>query len=224
MSIPDNIKRLRTTRERLNTARHNLTPPAEWVTETEQVTGYILGHTARYAPVMGALEATRWQIDALLACVAQVEAAINAAIAHHTEQATEARSSTTRPPPWVQNSHGDRYPEEVMPYEEALPRRVRAGAGMPIVGYIQLDGRDFGAITAIRTDPWAIAVARRVAELKLRRSRTLFNHVEMKAVAMMIETGARHGQVIVNHAPCLRHDVACVKWMHRYGGLIMSEV
>ncbi|MCP2301130.1 SCP1.201-like deaminase [Actinokineospora globicatena] len=170
--------------------------------EAEQVSGYILGHTARYTPVMGALEATRWHIDALLTCFAQVEAAIDAAIAHHAGQTPAAGAGTPRPSPWVQNRHGDRYPEEVMPYEEALPQRVRTGTGMPIVGYVQLDGQDFGSITAIRTDPWATAVARRVLALKLRRGKTLFNHVEMKTVAMMIETGAKHGQVIINHAPC----------------------
>ncbi|RLK60074.1 DddA-like double-stranded DNA deaminase toxin [Actinokineospora cianjurensis] len=200
MSIPDHIKRLHTTQERLNGARQNLTPPTEWVSEAEQVAGYILGYTARYAPVMGALEAARRQIDALRGFLTEVERAVEAAIAHHTGQMATSTPSTSGPPPWVANIHGDRYPDRVNPYHDALPVRVVRGKKMQIVGLVQLDGRDFGAITATRSDSWADSVARRLAELG--GNMNLFNHVEMKTVAMMLETGAKHGQVIMNHAPC----------------------
>ncbi|RLK61704.1 hypothetical protein [Actinokineospora cianjurensis] len=71
---------------------------------------------------------------------------------------------------------------------------------MPIVGYVQLDGVDIGEVTAIRTDPWAQAAARRMTDLGHRRAPRLYFHIEMKAIAMMIANGTRHGQVIINFA------------------------
>ncbi|WP_370942572.1 DddA-like double-stranded DNA deaminase toxin [Amycolatopsis sp. cg5] len=50
------------------------------------------------------------------------------------------------------------------------------------------------------------------------------SHVEPKLAVHMAQTGLTNVVVTINNTPCLRHEVACVKWMHRYGGPIMSEV
>ncbi|RLK54593.1 nucleic acid/nucleotide deaminase of polymorphic system toxin [Actinokineospora cianjurensis] len=71
-----------------------------------------------------------------------------------------------------------------------------------MTGWVQLDGRDVGEITATRSDPWADDARARLLSLGLRRAKGLNNHVEMKTVTMMIQTNAREGRVIINHAPC----------------------
>ncbi|WP_370949240.1 DddA-like double-stranded DNA deaminase toxin [Amycolatopsis sp. cg5] len=62
------------------------------------------------------------------------------------------------------------------------------------------------------------------AGLSASRRPVVADHVEMKLAARMVNSGTTHAEVVLNNRPCLRHEVACVKWMHRYGGPIMSEV
>ncbi|MGQ0841143.1 DddA-like double-stranded DNA deaminase toxin [Actinokineospora sp.] len=71
-------------------------------------------------------------------------------------------------------------------------------------GIAEIDGRSYGEISATTADTWAHEVAERAKLLGMKESvaKWLYNHVEMKAVVMMIQSGATYGRVIINHAPC----------------------
>ncbi|WP_035286206.1 hypothetical protein [Actinokineospora spheciospongiae] len=61
----------------------------------------------------------------------------------------------------MENKHGDRYPA-ALPYCDDLPPRVRRGTGnVAIVGRVEIDGRDFGTLSAHRSDGWAQDAAQR---------------------------------------------------------------
>ncbi|MGX7825496.1 DddA-like double-stranded DNA deaminase toxin [Actinokineospora sp. 24-640] len=109
------------------------------------------------------------------------------------------------PSPTVVNRHGDRYPEDALPYSDDLPARVRRGQrNSPMTGIVEVGGRFLGEISATTTDIWTEEVARRTQRLGLTDPtvRVLYNHVEMKTVAMMIRSGATHARIVINHAPC----------------------
>ncbi|CRK55686.1 hypothetical protein [Alloactinosynnema sp. L-07] len=110
------------------------------------------------------------------------------------------------PPPvaGVSNRHGDRYPEDSLPYSDDLPPRVIRGAGnSPTIGIIEIDGRMFGEMRPTRDDVWHRDVIDRIDAIGLsRRAKRYANHVEMKAAFMVVTSKGRHGRVILNHAPC----------------------
>ncbi len=113
-------------------------------------------------------------------------------------------SASVQPSAGVANRHGDRYPEEALPYSEDLPPRVRRGQrNSPMTGIVDIAGRSYGEISATRRDPWTAEVLERLHLLQLEEEAEMVaNHVEMKVVAMMIRSGAKSGRVIINHAPC----------------------
>ncbi|PWW62014.1 hypothetical protein [Actinokineospora spheciospongiae] len=62
----------------------------------------------------------------------------------------------------MENKHGDRYPVAALPYCDDLLPRVRRGTGnVAIVGRVEIDGRDFGTLSAHRSDGWAQDAAQR---------------------------------------------------------------
>ncbi len=73
-----------------------------------------------------------------------------------------------------------------------------------MTGIAEINGRAFGEISATTTDTWTQDVAARAQTLGLVSAavRRLYNHVEMKAVVMMVKTGATSGRIMINHAPC----------------------
>ncbi|MGQ0838194.1 DddA-like double-stranded DNA deaminase toxin [Actinokineospora sp.] len=72
-----------------------------------------------------------------------------------------------------------------------------------MIGHVECDGRAFGTISATKTDPWSADVVQRANSLGLHGAASrLYNHVEMKAVAAMVQIGARRARIIMNHAPC----------------------
>ncbi|WP_410595490.1 DddA-like double-stranded DNA deaminase toxin [Amycolatopsis sp. lyj-23] len=44
------------------------------------------------------------------------------------------------------------------------------------------------------------------------------SHVETKLAVHMRQAGLSQVTVVINHRPCVRHEVACVKWLCRVGG------
>lgn len=72
-----------------------------------------------------------------------------------------------------------------------------------MTGYVVVNDKDYGKLTATRRDTWAADVAARLQRLGLDRFVDQFaHHVEMKAAMAMIVSGARTGQVTINHMPC----------------------
>ncbi|GAA3040555.1 hypothetical protein LV79_003732 [Actinokineospora globicatena] len=85
--------------------------------------------------------------------------------------------------------HGDRYPQESVPYHDFMPPRVRKGqrTSPPMIGWVRLDGQDLGEISATRNDQWAEKAAHRIHALRVPNADQLNNHVEVKVVVMQIE-------------------------------------
>ncbi|MGQ0838171.1 DddA-like double-stranded DNA deaminase toxin [Actinokineospora sp.] len=72
-----------------------------------------------------------------------------------------------------------------------------------MTGRLQVGGKDFGTLDAARNDPWTSEVNSRIRALGLHDDvYAVNNHVEMKAVAAMIASGATCAQVVINHSPC----------------------
>jgi hypothetical protein len=72
-------------------------------------------------------------------------------------------------------------------------------------GVVTVQGRDIpGVIGASRSDAWTEMARDHMTKLgfPLRRIAFLSNHVEVKAVVMMLQNHAREGAVTINHAPC----------------------
>jgi hypothetical protein len=108
------------------------------------------------------------------------------------------------PGPGVRNRHGDRYPEEAAPYVDSLPPRVIKGQrNAEMTGYVVIDGREYGRITATTLDSWTEVVTKRLRRLGMAGfAGYLSNHVEMKVVQMMVDAGTRSATVTINHRPC----------------------
>lgn len=72
-----------------------------------------------------------------------------------------------------------------------------------MTGYVIIEGRSWGEITATAQDTWTEEVRGRFQRLNRPEFvRRLSNHVEMKVAMMMLTTGARTAEVVINHAPC----------------------
>ncbi|MBM7770876.1 uncharacterized protein (DUF2164 family) [Actinokineospora baliensis] len=218
MAISDEVRRLRQVRNVL-VAHRGWTRGVELkVGEVEAEVHGLLGGAFGQQEIAAAIAGVRAKLDDLRDALVQVVEQLDQAIAHHSRRPGSASTSGSasvppapaKPPapdrgqkrPEVENQHGDRYPEEANPYHDMLQRRVIRGSGMPISGWVQLDGKQTGEITATRSDPWAEESLSRMEELDPRRAAGLAHHVEMKVIVMMVASGSRHGQVIINHAPC----------------------
>ncbi|MCG8917701.1 hypothetical protein L6E12_18115 [Actinokineospora sp. PR83] len=200
----------------LTTAREYLVVAAAVIEKAASILGYM---PPSYAAVLEELRAawrsiieTEQLVDAHLATLQGPGHGAPSSGAPQAPAQVQPRSipakshpapSSAPPVPGVENKHGDRYPTEAVPYCDDLPPRVRRGTrNVPIVGYVQVDGRDVGTITAYKNDGWAEDSARRLIALRMGQARLLANHVEMKVVVMMLQNRAREGRVIINHAPC----------------------
>ncbi|MDQ3402415.1 MAG: hypothetical protein M3548_03345 [Actinomycetota bacterium] len=114
----------------------------------------------------------------------------------------QAPSPTSRP--GISNRHGDRYPENALPYSDSLPPRVLVGQyNSPTTCHVEVDGRAYGEVRATRNDVWTQEVVKYMSSLKLPAwARQYSNHVEMKAVMMLVMSNGKSACVVVNHAPC----------------------
>ncbi|GAA3031691.1 SCP1.201-like deaminase [Actinokineospora globicatena] len=121
--------------------------------------------------------------------------------------------------------HGDRYPDEAVPYHDFMPPRVRKGQrnSPPMTGWVRLDGHDVGEIGATRNDPWAEKAAHRISALRVPNADQLNNHVEVKVVVMQIEMRRTQGQVVINHAPCGSETGSYLPGCHRALPRILPE-
>ncbi|HEX5405448.1 MAG TPA: DddA-like double-stranded DNA deaminase toxin [Pseudonocardiaceae bacterium] len=70
------------------------------------------------------------------------------------------------------------------------------------MGRVLVGGRDLHTMASGRDGTWTPDIRRRPAELGIRTTLRLENHVEMKVAQLMIQLGERDGQVVINHAPC----------------------
>jgi hypothetical protein len=82
-----------------------------------------------------------------------------------------------------------------------------------------LAGTSAGQMTSGRDGTWTPEIQRRLRALGIRVRMRLENHVEMKVAQMMIHTGSRTGEVVINHVPCgslPRQAIGCHQVLERY--------
>ncbi|WP_253888775.1 DddA-like double-stranded DNA deaminase toxin [Actinokineospora diospyrosa] len=170
-----------------------------WLDEARRTVHQVLWGTNTFtAPALSVLAANDC-LQRLLAAISEAEALLAAVLAR-----ADPPTPVTSPRPGVANRHGDRYPAAAMPYQDVLPPRVRQGRrNAPIVAILEIDGQSFGELSATVQDDWTVESRARIRALGLaRRADRVANHVEMKAVVVMVRTRGRQARVIINHAPC----------------------
>jgi hypothetical protein len=114
-------------------------------------------------------------------------------------------------------------PERIEQLRRELPPPVVPNTGQKTHGrWIGPDGTVREIVS--ERDAGSVLVEQQLAAKGLHRKITRAGDVEMKVAADMAANGIKHATVVINYVPCLRHEVACVKWMHRFGGPIMSVV
>ncbi|CRK61500.1 hypothetical protein [Alloactinosynnema sp. L-07] len=94
---------------------------------------------------------------------------------------------------------------------------LRGRRNAPMTGHIEVDGRDYGTLSATHQDTWTTEVAQRIRALGMPADAlNVKNHVEMKAVVATVRSGARNARVIINHAPCgsePRAPIGCEQYL-----------
>lgn len=102
-------------------------------------------------------------------------------------------------PDWATHEDGSRYPAAASWAVSMLPTRVR-GRKQRTVGRAKINGRLIPAPFSSQPDSWADTAGERLRERGV--PDYLRFHVEMKLVALMIDTRATTAEVAINHAPC----------------------
>jgi len=69
-------------------------------------------------------------------------------------------------------------------------------------------------------DKWWETAEQHLLDLGLPAAPVTAADVEIKIAVHMARNGIQHATLVLNNTPCLRHDVACVKWIHQIGGPI----
>jgi hypothetical protein len=101
----------------------------------------------------------------------------------------------------VTNSHGDRYPAHAAGLVEHLPPRVTPAAQQRTVGVARLGDRILPAFISGYDPMWSEQARHRLEQIAVSPD-ILQSHVEIKLVALMIDTGQTHAQIAVNYTPC----------------------
>ncbi|GLZ43312.1 hypothetical protein Acsp05_69360 [Actinokineospora sp. NBRC 105648] len=181
-------------------------PLAHWLAEARQLVGATLSGTHRHREIAAALDAAETALAALHAALTEAGHLITGSALWHlgtSSNPTAQPAERRQPPRDAPNQHGDCYPHESLPYSIDLPPRVIRGTqNAPIIGYIEVDGRYVGTVTAARGDTWAQDAWQRLTDLGMFAARRVHNHVEMKAVVILVQGNAKHATVVINHAPC----------------------
>ncbi|MFC6093925.1 DddA-like double-stranded DNA deaminase toxin [Saccharothrix lopnurensis] len=120
-------------------------------------------------------------------------------------------------------------PERIEQLRRDLPPTVVGGTGQKTHGrWIAPDGSTQREISG--RDEWTPKVNTALADEGCPRLPVVTDaDVELKLAARMREQGPadpalHHLTLVLNYAPCLRHEVACDEWIHRIGGPMVSEV
>jgi hypothetical protein len=201
-SVADVIAGLKAVLTQIGTARR-LLAGASWDKAAETYRTTMAGSTTLEATELAQLDSLAGrQLTEADQLAARAEAAITAIITRlggDESPAVEQHVSRS-----VTNQHGDRYPEEFgEDTARSMPPRVRRGArNAEMMGYVTIDGREFGKLGTARGDPWAQQVEQRLKGLGLFRYLRLVHHVEMKAAAILLAVAGAEGEVRINHAPC----------------------
>ncbi|HEX5405450.1 MAG TPA: DddA-like double-stranded DNA deaminase toxin [Pseudonocardiaceae bacterium] len=201
-SVADGIAGLKAVLTQISTARRLLAGTG-WDNAATTYRTTMAGSTRPEATEQARLDGqVQRQLSEADHLAARAATAIGEIITRLGGRPTQAVEQQARPS--VTNQHGDRYPEEFgADTARSMPPRVRRGArNAEMMGYVTIDGREFGKLGATRGDPWAEQVRQRLRGLGLRRWLRLSHHVEMKAVAVLLSVGGRGGEVRINHAPC----------------------
>ncbi|NYH79911.1 hypothetical protein FHR84_003260 [Actinopolyspora biskrensis] len=110
-------------------------------------------------------------------------------------------SGTSEPTSEFVADDSSRYPIEAQWARPLLEPRVVVGSGRPTIGQAKINGRHIGEMRSGR-DGLSERVDERVRAVGIRTRRQLGNHVEMKLASLLIDSQARHGEIVINNAPC----------------------
>lgn len=111
---------------------------------------------------------------------------------------THSAAPAASPPP-VRAADGSEYPAAAAWAVPELPARVQ-GKRDKTVGRIKINDRALPVPVESGMDTWSGHAGERMRALGI--PEYLRSHVEMKLAALMINTGAQHGEAVINHAPC----------------------
>ncbi|WP_218150860.1 DddA-like double-stranded DNA deaminase toxin [Actinokineospora terrae] len=185
---------------------------------------HLLGDAARATAIHHALGDAEQHLRDLDNLIDLLEERLRAAVRHHGGALVPARTTPPGKPTapssadWLTSARAE-LPADVVTVDQREP-----GAPTPKThGRWVADDGLVHAETSGKDDKYTAAVDY-FRSLPGRRVPLRAPDVEMKLAVHMRLNGITTATLVINHVPCLRHDVACVKWMHRYGGLIMSEV
>ncbi|MBM7771612.1 hypothetical protein JOD54_001816 [Actinokineospora baliensis] len=199
MPLDEKYRQLRAATERLSRLKFAVLAVQSQLDDVRRTVHQVLWGTNTFtAPALAVVAANDYLLR-LAATIGEIEALLAVVLAR-----ADPPAPASTPQPGVTNRHGDRYPPEATPYQDVLPPRVRQGRrNAPIVAILEVDGQSFGELTATPQDDWTAESRARIRQLGLaRRADRVANHVEMKAVAVMVRTRGRQARVIINHAPC----------------------
>ncbi|WP_433262547.1 DddA-like double-stranded DNA deaminase toxin [Actinosynnema sp. CS-041913] len=123
-------------------------------------------------------------------------------------QQPPARQSEAADPPTMPR-------ERVEAIRRTLPPPVVTGSGQKTVGQWINSADGTAEPVTSGFDQRSALVQSQLARMGLSAGTRRSGDVEMKVAAYMVANGIRHAEVVVNNTPCLRHEVACVKWISR---------
>ncbi|MGW0892056.1 DddA-like double-stranded DNA deaminase toxin [Saccharopolyspora sp. NPDC002578] len=173
-----------------------------------------LTHALAGASAPDALDAVRSQemtVDQLAEVRATVRAVRKRVTAYLSRLGASSGPAAARTPeptavpkrsPNAVGVDGSEYPPEAAWAVPELPPRVR---GFPdrTVGKLKIGDRPIpGEFRSGQTDVWVGEAEQRIKALGIRAPRYLAFHVELRAAAMMIRSGLKSTELLINHVPC----------------------
>jgi hypothetical protein len=142
--------------------------------------------------------------EVLAAALVTVRTLLEHTADHHDGDSgapTPTIMTASRAPDDIEHA-GSRYPHDAVWALAALPRRVRDGE-THTYARIKIGSDEIPGLFASNTwDAWVDDAKQRMATLRIRAPGYLANHVEIRAATMMIHSGVRDGEIVMNHVPC----------------------
>jgi SCP1.201-like deaminase len=190
---------------------HLLNFDTEWDHAARGFTGTIDSRHEEAGTIRLIVEAMSQQVEDIIDAFNNAEAGINQMIKKLNSSGAEpttgglspVRSAKDEmpPPTGITNAHGDRYPQEAGALVAQLPKRVTPGAQERTVGVARMGDRELPEMSSGYDPVWSRAAEKHLESLGVNPER-LQHHVEVKLVAMMIDTRQPHAEVAINYTPC----------------------
>lgn len=187
--------------------------PVEAVQEAHEHLATIAGDLQQVGGnLANALTSTAWarvrEAEAITAKLAQLrqellDTANRIGSGQAVHSPSTAGAAAPKPRANVRHQDGSEYPTNASWAVPTLPPRVGTGGQTATVGRIKIGSTEIsGEFRSDQGDRWAGAAGQRMADLGIRGPSYLRFHVEMRTVAMMIDSRAPEASVCINNVPC----------------------